>query len=90
MKERINLVDLLESEPKKIEIDGKIINVNGGIFNKGIIKTISINKYAGVRSILFYSENKQIYKYLLLNKKECLIESVIEENGEEIVLITVI
>jgi hypothetical protein len=90
MNERIviDLVNLLVSEPKVIEVEGKLINLEGFFFMEGIVKRIVVENDGGLRQISVYSDNKKIAKYPFLNKRECIIESVTED-GNEIVVIKV-
>lgn len=86
--EVIDLVNLTASEPKVIEVEGKLINLEGFFFMEGIVKRIVIENYGGLRQISVYSDNKKIANYPFLNKRECVIEKVTED-GDEVIVIKV-
>lgn len=88
MIERIVLRDVSASEPKIFEIDNRVLNIEGMIFEQGIVKNIVVENYGGLKQLVVYNSRERIAHYPMLNKNECIIETIVEDEAE-VVAITV-
>ncbi|EWG11496.1 hypothetical protein [Cytobacillus firmus] len=85
---RVDLRNLLVTEPNVIQVDGKFVNLEGVLFQPNVVDKIIIENYAGLRQIAIYSSNNKVAVFPALHKSECVIKEVIDE-GEDVIIIEV-
>lgn len=83
---RVDLKNLLVSKPTVIHVDEQFVNLEGVIFQPNIVEKIIIENYSGLRQISIYSSNKKVAVLPVVNKSECIIREVIDEDEEVIVI----